>query len=148
MPDQNTKDEPLEDQNQTNQNQNGPGQTDFTDGNQTVPDGDSTLQENEQQQDDSDTGGWADDDLFYEDTDPDNAQDGDYEDEEQDEECAVEWNVKSAVLQKGKITTAVKAYVTGDDEIVRYQTSNASVVAVSTSGKIKGIKAGDRKSVV
>ncbi len=142
LPDQNTKDEPLEDQNQTNQNQNGPGQTDFTDGNQTVPDGDSTLQENEQQQDDSDTGGWADDDLFYEDTDPDNAQDGDYEDEEQDEECAVEWNVKSAVLQKGKITTAVKAYVTGDDEIVRYQTSNASVVAVSTSGKIKGIKAG------
>lgn len=140
LSDQDTQNKPLEDQNQNDQT--GSDQTEAVDGDKTGPVDDSTQQENRQEPEDFDTGSWADDDPFYEETDNDNDEDVSYEDEEQDEECAVEWNVKSAVLQKGKITMAVKAYVTGDDEIVRYQTSNASVVAVSTSGKMKGIKTG------
>ncbi len=140
LPNQDTQNKPLEGQNQDNQTR--PEQTGNIDNDKTAPDDGDALQENEEESVNPDTGGWTGDDLFYEDTENDNDENGDYEDENQDEECAVEWNVKSAVLQKGKITTAVKAYVTGDDEIVRYQTSNASVVAVSTTGKIKGIKAG------
>lgn len=139
LSDQDAQNKPLEDDNQNNYEQTGTDQTGVTDPDKIVTDDGGTQQEDGQKSDDSDTDSRT-DDFFYEDT--DNDDDGGYEDEEQDEECAVEWNVKSAVLQKGKITSAVKAYVTGDDEIVRYQTSNSSVVAVNTSGKMKGIKTG------
>ena len=68
------------------------------------------------------------------------------DDEYWDDGYAVEWNVLSAVLQKGKSTSAVKAYVTGDDEIVKYKSSNTSVVKVSALGKIQAKKVG--KAVV
>lgn len=55
---------------------------------------------------------------------------------------SVEWNVSSAVLQKGKSTTAVQAYVTGEDEIIQYRSSNQSVVTVNAKGKIKAKKVG------
>lgn len=69
----------------------------------------------------------------------------DTDDEESDTDDGyydVEWNVSSAVLQKGKSTTAVQAYVTGEDEIIRYQSSNYSVAAVNAKGKIKAKKVG------
>lgn len=68
------------------------------------------------------------------------------EEEYQEDGYAVEWNVSSAILQKGKSTTAVKAYVTGDDEIVKYKSSKPSVVKVKASGKIQARKIG--KAVV
>lgn len=108
---------------------------------ETAPDDDNTQPDDSSQEfDNTDMDSWTDNDGSYEDMDYDDDEDS--EDTYQDEGCAVEWNVTSAVLQKGKIITAVKAYVTGDDEIVRYQTSDPSVVAVSASGKLKGKKAG------
>lgn len=68
------------------------------------------------------------------------------EDGYQENGYAVEWNVSSAVLQKGKSTTAVKVYVTGDDEVVKYKSSKPSVVKVSAMGKIQAKKVG--KAVV
>lgn len=56
--------------------------------------------------------------------------------------CHVEWNVSSAKLQKGKSTTALKAYVIGKDEIVKYMSSDTSIAEVTDWGEIRGKKVG------
>lgn len=104
-------------------------------------DDDSNQNDNDQGVYDFDADNWT-DDASAEDSDVGEEENGADENNYEDGVCAVEWNVTSAVLQKGKVTAAVKAYITGDDEIIRYQTSNPSIVAVSTSGKIKGKKVG------
>lgn len=132
--------------NQTDQNKNGQDQsnTDLGDENtdEKKPDSDDIQQGGGQEWGDSDSDFWTDDNLSDGDDDEEDDWEDDDEDSYQDDGCSVEWNTASAVLQKGKVTTAVKAYVTGDDEIVRYQTSDPSVVAVSSSGQLKGKKTG------
>lgn len=71
-----------------------------------------------------------------------NVENENSEDRYQENGYAVEWNVSSAILQKGKSTTAVKVYVTGDDEIVKYKSSKPSVVKVNAMGKIQARKVG------
>lgn len=148
LPDQNLTDQDQQNQELPDGDQNGqdrfePDQNGDISTDETVSD-DDDRQNNDGSQGsyDTDVDNRTDDVLSDENTDEGKDEKSDVKDSNEDEECAVEWNVTSVVLQKGKITEVVKAYVTGDDEIVRYQTSNPSVVAVSTSGKIKGKKVG------
>ncbi len=55
----------------------------------------------------------------------------------------IKLNATSLVLQKGKTTTALKVSdLAADDKVVSWKSSNTKVVAVSSTGKMKGIKEG------